>query len=108
MSFAIAMASASSSNANSGATGPNVSSRAIAIAGVTPVRIVGSKNRPPRACRMPPASTVAPFAMASLMWLSTFSTARSSMSGPCVAPSSNPGAGFSVLTAAASFSANRS
>ncbi len=42
------------------------------------------------------------------MWLSTFSTALSSMSGPWVAPASVPTAGFSFFTAAASFAANAS
>ena len=41
------------------------------------------------------------------MWLSTFSTALSSMSGPCVALASRPGAGFSFRTAAASFAGER-
>ena len=81
---------------NSGATGPNVSSRATAIAGVTS----GQHRRLEEAAAerddaVPPTSTFAPFAIASAMWLSTFSTALSSMSGPCVAPGSEPGAGFS-------------
>jgi hypothetical protein len=50
----------------------------------------------------------APFLVASAMCASTFSTARSSISGPCVAPASSPGAGISFFTASASFAAKRS
>ena len=108
MSFANAIASASVLNRKSGATGPNVSSRATAICGVAFTRIVGSKKRPPNAWRCPPAITFAPFDTASLIWLSTFSTAALSISGPCEAPASSPGAGFSFFTAVTSFSANAS
>jgi hypothetical protein len=93
---------------NSGATGPNVSSREIIIDGVTSAKTVGSKKRPPRACRLPPIITRAPFFSASSMCSSTLATALSSISGPCVAPASRPLAGFSVPTAAASFAANAS
>ena len=50
----------------------------------------------------------APFAVASASRRSTFSTAFTLISGPCVTPSSTPFPTFSFATRAASFSANAS
>jgi hypothetical protein len=93
---------------NKGESGPNVSSRATAMAGVTPVSTVGSKKVPPSACRWPPAITRAPFATASPICSSTFLTAFSSMSGPCCTPSSRPLPTFRRLEAVAMRSAKAS
>ena len=94
------MASSSVLNRKSGATGPNVSSRATIIAGVTSASTVGSKKRPPqRVTLAADARPSRPCVIASAMCSSTFATALSSMSGPCVAPASRPGAGFSFSTA---------
>ena len=60
VSFASAIASSSVEKRKIGASGPNVSSRAMRMSGVAPVSTVGSKNVPPSACRLPPVVTVAP------------------------------------------------
>ena len=69
------------------------------MSGVTPVSTVGVKKRRPLA-RVPPLATAAPFDTASRMWLSTFSMAASSITGPTATPSSNPEPSFSFWTAA--------
>ena len=102
------MTSSSVLNENSGATGPNVSSRAIFIFDVTPVRMVGSKNEPPSACRLPPSAILPPLLTASAMCSSTFSTAAMSISGPCWVSPLSPSPTFMALTAFASFSAKAS
>ena len=78
------------------------------MSGVTAVSSVGSKNVPPSACRLPPATTLAPPAIASAMCSSTFATASWSIIGPCVTPASVPGPTLSERTFAANFSANAS
>ena len=102
------IASSSVEKRNSGARGPNVSSRATAIAGVTPVRRVGWKKLPPRAWRPPPVTTSAPRPTASAMCSSTFATARRSIKGPCSVPSSSPLPTRSAATLSANFAANAS
>ncbi|KPC50734.1 hypothetical protein WG78_16810 [Amantichitinum ursilacus] len=78
------------------------------MAGVTPVRMVGSKKVPPRAWRLPPVKTCAPLPVASAICSSILAMALSSISGPCVTPSSTPLPTFSAFTASASFCANAS
>ncbi|MCY1304306.1 hypothetical protein D9M70_540530 [compost metagenome] len=93
---------------NSGASGPKVSSLATAALLGTSTRMVGSKKLPPRACGLPPATTLAPLLTASAMCSSTFFTAFSSISGPVVVPSSRPLPICSLATAALSFSTKAS
>ena len=102
------IASSSVLKRKSGATGPKVSSRATSMAGVTSVSTVGWKKVPPSAWRPPPVTTVAPLATASAMCSSTFSTAASSMSGPCCVSAFRPSPTLSSATASASFPAKRS
>ena len=82
MSLASAMASSSVLKRNSGATGPNVSSRATFISGVTSVITVGSKNLPPSACRLPPSDHLGALGDASATCSSTFSTAACRSADP--------------------------
>jgi len=108
VSLAIAIASSSVLKRNSGATGPKVSSRATRICDVTSVRMVGSKNSPPRAWRLPPSASFAPLASASATCSSTLVIAAGSISGPIVTPSSVPAPTLNWPTRAASLVANSS
>jgi len=99
------MTSASVWNLNTGATGPKVSSREHSICGVASASRVGSKKLPPApSMRLPPASSLAPSAMASATWVSTFCNACSSISGPTWMPASKPLPVLSAATRAANFS----
>jgi hypothetical protein len=60
------------------------------MSGVASARTVGWKKLRPSSWRDPPVTTLAPLPVASAMWLSTFSTADMSMSGPCSTPGSRP------------------
>ena len=106
MSFASRIASSSAAKRWIPATGPNVSSRVIAIEPSTPVSTVGSKNVPSR--RRPPRTSSAPEPVASATWRSTFSTAPSSISGPTCVPSSSPLPTTSLPTAASKRETNSS
>src|SRR5215467_8511148 len=74
-----------------GTTGPNVSSRAISMSGVTPSSTVGSAysdvGKP--AARLPPLHTRAPWATASAMCASNLAAVGSLFSGPMVVAGSN-------------------
>ena len=102
------IASFSSLNEKIGATGPKVSSRATSIVGFTPVMIVGSKNVPPSAWRLPPSAILPPLASASAMCSSTLATALSSISGPCSVAPCRPSPTRSLRTASTSFATNAS
>jgi len=106
VSLAMAMASSSVLNRKSGATGPNVSSRATPIALVTSRSNVGSKKLPPSA--LPPTTTLAPLASASSMCSCTLATAARLINGPVVTPASAPSPTRSAFTASASLAANAS
>ena len=87
MLFAISITSSSVLKRNKGATGPKVSSLKISASVLTSANTVGSKKVPffkplLSVWRFPPAISFAPFETASLTWLSTFSTAAISISGP--------------------------
>src|SRR5215469_5860952 len=74
-----------------GTTGPNVSSRAIAIAGVTPSSTVGSANSAVRnpAARPPPQHNPAPSASAPATCRSNLAAVGSLFSGPMVVAGSS-------------------
>src|SRR5499427_434979 len=74
-----------------GTTGPNVSSRAISIAVVTPSSTVGSANSAVRnpAARPPPQHTLAPSASAPATCRSNLAAVGSLFSGPMVVAGSN-------------------
>ena len=85
-----ARASASSATSTTGATGPNVSSRAISMSGRTASRTVGSQKscvgKP--VARRPPQTTRAPAATASATCSSVLAATPSLFSGPMVVAAS--------------------
>lgn len=84
VAFASRSTSSSVSNFVSAASGPNVSSEFTSASAGTSASTVGAKNEPAPGRRLPPCTSCAPFASASSTCFSTFSTARSWISGPCV------------------------
>jgi hypothetical protein len=97
-------ASSSVENRAIPATGPNVSSRAIAISGRTSTRTVGSKNVRPSSCGFPPLRSCAPPSIASSTWRITFAKPALSMIGPTETPASVPEPTFNLVTDSTSFS----
>ena len=71
-------------------------------------RMVGSKNRPPSWCCLPPIITLAPLDLASSTCSCALATAASSISGPTVTSLAVPGPTRSLPAAAANFSAKAS
>ena len=69
---------------------------------------MGSKKVPPSAWRLPPVSTVAPWATASAMCSSTLATAAASISGPWSCSPIRPSPTRSFATASASLRAKAS
>ena len=66
-SLPIRTASSSVSKGMTDSTGPNTSSCAIRMSLVTPVKMVGWTNWPPRSWRPPPSTQVAPSPFATSM-----------------------------------------
>ena len=83
MAFASLIASSSVSNTKRGARGPNVSSDATCISGVTLASTVGSKKNPFCAGLRPPQSNVAPLIKASWTCCATLPTGARLTSGLC-------------------------
>lgn len=103
--FASLMTSSSVSNLMRAARGPKVSSSLMSASKGTSLRTVGMKKEV-FGIDFPPTRTCAPLETASATCLSTFSTARSWMSGPWVIPSSRPFPTLNVATLAARRDAN--
>ena len=93
-SLAMRTASSSVSNGITTVTGPNTSSRAMVIDGVTPANTVGSRKYPPASApsrwagRLPPVTACAPSCRAMSTRRSTRSRWRAEITGPiCVSGS---------------------